>query len=85
MVFKIERVCIINSVTNPSKTICCVVGKLAITNTIYENSIYLPIPSIWGHRAGNPYQNPEDEKFIHQAVKNLLMEKKEIYYKAIAT
>ena len=33
---------------------------------------YLPIPSIWGHRAGNPYQNPEDEAFIRQAVCDLL-------------
>jgi homoserine O-acetyltransferase len=33
---------------------------------------YLPIPSIWGHRAGNPYQNHEDEAFIRQAVRDLL-------------
>ena len=33
---------------------------------------YLPIPSIWGHRAGNPYQNPEDELFIKKAIKELL-------------
>jgi homoserine O-acetyltransferase/O-succinyltransferase len=33
---------------------------------------FLPIPSIWGHRAGNPYQNPEDELFIQRAVRNLL-------------
>ncbi|MBE9042972.1 alpha/beta fold hydrolase [Pleurocapsales cyanobacterium LEGE 10410] len=33
---------------------------------------YLPIPSIWGHRAGNPYQNPEDEMFIRKAVRELL-------------
>lgn len=33
---------------------------------------YLPIPSIWGHRAGNPYQNPEDEAFIRKAVHTLL-------------
>jgi homoserine O-acetyltransferase len=30
------------------------------------------IPSIWGHRAGNPYQNPEDETFIRQAIQELL-------------
>jgi homoserine O-acetyltransferase len=30
------------------------------------------IPSIWGHRAGNPYQNPEDETFIRQAIQDLL-------------
>jgi homoserine O-acetyltransferase len=31
-----------------------------------------PIPSIWGHRAGNPAQNPEDAKFIEGAVRELL-------------
>lgn len=37
------------------------------------NATYLPIPSIWGHRAGNPYQNPEDAMFIRSAVKELLL------------
>jgi homoserine O-acetyltransferase len=37
-----------------------------------KKSIYLPIPSIWGHRAGNPARNPEDEQFIARAVKELL-------------
>jgi homoserine O-acetyltransferase len=38
---------------------------------------YLPnaelrvIPSIWGHRAGNPSDNQEDEAFIRQAVQDL--------------
>lgn len=31
----------------------------------------LTIPSIWGHRAGNPYQNPEDARFIKSAVEEL--------------
>src|SRR5215468_8684142 len=31
-----------------------------------------PIPSIWGHRAGNPAQNPEDAEFIETAVRELL-------------
>jgi homoserine O-acetyltransferase len=39
---------------------------------LIPHSEYLPIPSIWGHRAGNPYQNPEDEQFIKQAVEALL-------------
>jgi homoserine O-acetyltransferase/O-succinyltransferase len=38
------------------------------------NARYLPIPSIWGHRAGNPYQNPEDAAFIRTAVQELLTE-----------
>ncbi|MEO1403566.1 MAG: alpha/beta fold hydrolase [Cyanobacteria bacterium J06635_1] len=39
---------------------------------LIPNSEYRPIDSIWGHRAGNPYQNPEDELFIKQAVDALL-------------
>lgn len=31
-----------------------------------------PIPSIWGHRAGNPYQNLQDEVFIRNAVREWL-------------
>ena len=31
-----------------------------------------PIPSIWGHRAGNPTENPEGDDFIDRAVKELL-------------
>ena len=31
-----------------------------------------PIPSIWGHRAGNPVPNPEDASFIKQAVRDWL-------------
>jgi homoserine O-acetyltransferase len=31
-----------------------------------------PIPSIWGHRAGNPVLNPEDAGFIDRAVFELL-------------
>ncbi len=41
---------------------------------LISQSKYLPIPSIWGHRAGNPYQNPEDEIFIKEAVAKLLTE-----------
>jgi homoserine O-acetyltransferase len=33
-----------------------------------------PIPSIWGHRAGNPWQNPEDERFVAKAVSAFLAE-----------
>jgi homoserine O-acetyltransferase/O-succinyltransferase len=34
----------------------------------------LVIPSIWGHRAGNPYQNPEDACFIRKAIVELMLE-----------
>ncbi len=33
-----------------------------------------PIPSIWGHRAGNPSQSTEDAAFIEAAVRQLLGE-----------
>ena len=36
------------------------------------NAELRPIPSIWGHRAGNPAQNPEDAKFLIAAVQELL-------------
>jgi homoserine O-acetyltransferase len=31
-----------------------------------------PIPSIWGHRAGNPSGNPVDAAFVKQAVRRWL-------------
>ena len=31
-----------------------------------------PIPSVWGHRAGNPRDQPEDRAFIESRVKALL-------------
>jgi homoserine O-acetyltransferase len=36
------------------------------------NAEFRPIDSIWGHRAGNPLQNPADEAFLRQAVRDLL-------------
>jgi homoserine O-acetyltransferase len=36
------------------------------------NAELRPIPSVWGHRAGNPMRNPEDEKFIFDATRRLL-------------
>ncbi len=36
------------------------------------NAEFRPIESIWGHRAGNPIDNPTDEAFIRQAVNDLL-------------
>jgi homoserine O-acetyltransferase len=33
---------------------------------------YHPIPSIWGHRAGNPYQNPTDAALIRSRIQTLL-------------
>ena len=31
-----------------------------------------PIPSIWGHRAGNPVPNPDDARFVRDAVRDWL-------------
>jgi homoserine O-acetyltransferase len=36
------------------------------------NAELRPIPSIWGHRAGNPRTNPEDLTFLQKAVRELL-------------
>lgn len=33
---------------------------------------FCPIPSIWGHRAGNPMRSPADETFIRGAIAKLL-------------
>lgn len=44
----------------------------AVEANLIPNAQYWPIPSIWGHRAGNPYQNPEDEAYIDLALRSLL-------------
>jgi homoserine O-acetyltransferase len=31
-----------------------------------------PIPSVWGHRAGNPASNPADAAFLKDAVRSWL-------------
>ena len=36
------------------------------------NAEYRPIDSIWGHRAGNPLFNPDDEAALREAVRDLL-------------
>ncbi len=37
-----------------------------------RDAILKPIPSAWGHRAGNPLNQPEDRAFIEKAVVELL-------------
>lgn len=39
---------------------------------LLPNAEYHPIRSIWGHRAGNPYQSPDDEAFIRSHISTLL-------------
>jgi homoserine O-acetyltransferase/O-succinyltransferase len=41
----------------------CAREAAAIPGATFET-----IPSIWGHRAGNPYQNPADARFIRNAL-----------------
>ena len=36
------------------------------------NAKFLAVPSIWGHFAGGPGTNPDDVKFIDNALKDLL-------------
>jgi len=36
------------------------------------NAEFRPIPSVWGHRAGNPMRNPADQEFIFDAARELL-------------
>jgi homoserine O-acetyltransferase len=36
------------------------------------NAELMPIPSIWGHRAGNPAANPHDAAFLKRAVRRWL-------------
>ena len=36
------------------------------------NAEFRPLESIWGHRAGNPTDNPGDEAHLHRAVQDLL-------------
>jgi len=43
-----------------------------IETAMMPNAEFRPIESIWGHRAGNPAMNPEDEKVLQQAVSDLL-------------
>lgn len=39
---------------------------------LMPNAVFRPIVSIWGHRAGNPAQCPEDEAVLRTAVRELL-------------
>ena len=39
---------------------------------LLSHAILRPIPSIWGHRAGNPVLNPEDAGFIKTQVRDWL-------------
>lgn len=39
---------------------------------LIPNAQYRPIPSVWGHRAGNSAKNPEDQLFLKTALAELL-------------
>jgi homoserine O-acetyltransferase len=36
------------------------------------NAQFRPIPSVWGHRAGNPARNPADQQILKSAIAELL-------------
>lgn len=36
------------------------------------HATYRPIPSLWGHRAGNPSKSPQDQLFLKTAIAELL-------------
>jgi len=44
----------------------------ALETAMMPNAEYRPIDSIWGHRAGNPNLNGDDEAVLRQAVQDLL-------------
>jgi homoserine O-acetyltransferase len=39
---------------------------------LIPNAQVRPIPSIWGHRAGNPARNPVDQQFLKAAIAELM-------------
>jgi homoserine O-acetyltransferase len=43
-----------------------------IETRLMPNAELRPISSLWGHRAGNPLQSPEDEAALRAAVRSLL-------------
>ncbi len=47
-------------------------GQPARSQRRSATAMFMPIPSIWGHRAGNPAKNPADEQFIAAAIEELL-------------
>lgn len=44
----------------------------ALETAMMPHAALRPIESIWGHRAGNPNLNPEDEAVLRTAVVDLL-------------
>lgn len=44
----------------------------AVETRLMPQAELRPIPSIWGHRAGNPIQNAADQAVLRQAVQDLL-------------
>ena len=45
-----------------------------VETAMMSNAELRPIRSIWGHRAGNPIQSPDDEAMLRDAVRELLAE-----------
>jgi homoserine O-acetyltransferase/O-succinyltransferase len=61
------------SIVMPSETdLYFTVADSAIETAMMPNAELRPIRSIWGHRAGNPVQQPDDQAQIKAAVAELL-------------
>lgn len=48
----------------------CGVARTAVHNRIFLRSLMAIL--VWGHRAGNPEDNPEDYAFLRTAVRDWL-------------
>ena len=61
------------SIIMPSTTdLYFTVADSEIETAMMPNAELRPIPSIWGHRAGNPIQSAEDQAVLRKAVRDLL-------------
>ncbi len=61
------------SIVMPSTTdLYFTVADSAAETKLMPRAELRPIESIWGHRAGNPIQEPADEAVLRQAVRDLL-------------
>jgi homoserine O-acetyltransferase/O-succinyltransferase len=61
------------SIVMPSTTdLYFTVADSEAETRLMPHAEFRPIQSIWGHRAGNPAQCPEDEAALRQAVRDLL-------------
>ena len=73
---------VLTTTTRPSSLVLAKAGVIAVPINfrltgpevayIANDAEYRPIPTIWGHRAGNPAKHPEDQRFLAQTIADLL-------------